>query len=137
MPVLDTEVLFALDPKDAHHKDAIRFLGSRDDLVAPDTSLFEYLTVLRTMNVKPGDVKQLLLALTQELDRRGVPQARTIDLMLLTKHCELESDSGLTFFDSLIAASALSLGEAVVSDDEDFDMVPGLQRIRLSKGGLS
>jgi predicted nucleic acid-binding protein len=132
MPVLDTEVLFALDPKDVHHKGAVRILSSKTDLVVPDTSLFEYLTVLRTMNVKASDVKQLFLALAQDLSRRGVTQAKTIDALLLTKHSELESDSNLTFFDSLIAASALSLDQAIVSDDKDFDRVPGLKRIQLS-----
>jgi len=132
MPALDTEILFALNPKDEHHRQAARLLGSTADLVVPDTSLFEYMTVLRTMNVRSMDVRKILLALSQDLDRRGIPQAKTIDSLLLVKRCELESDYDLTFFDSLIAASALSLDQSVVSDDEDFDRVPGLRRIRLA-----
>ena len=132
MPALDTEILFALNPKDRHHRQVTRLLGSAADLVVPDTSLFEYMTVMRTMNVKSTDVKQILLALSQDLHSRGIPQAKTIDSLLLVKQCELESDCGLTFFDSLIAASALSLDQSIVSDDEDFDRVPGLRRIGLA-----
>jgi len=129
--VLDTEILFALDPKDPHHKRAVKLLASRSDVVAPDTALLEFAIVLRTMGVRPRTVRDFVLALDQDLARREVTQARTIDGLLLATQCQLESAQGLSYFDSLVAASALSLDRRIVSDDEAFDRVPGLERIPL------
>ena len=55
-----------------------------------------------------------------------------LDLGLLALHCDLEERYGLSFFDSLIAAAALKLKAALLSDDEDFDRVEGLERVSLT-----
>ena len=55
-----------------------------------------------------------------------------MDSALIAQQCSLESDYKLTFFDSLLAASALSLDSTIVSDDAAFDLVPGLSRIPLT-----
>lgn len=130
--MLDTEVLFALDPKDKHHARAAKLFTSRPELVAPDSSMLEFGMVLRTMRVRTPQIKQILLALDQELTKHGASQKRTIDALLLARQCELESTYNLTFFDSLVAASALALDRIVVSDDDSFDIVPGLERIPVS-----
>ena len=129
--MLDTEVLFALDPKDVHHTKALKLLSSRFDMVAPDTSLLEFVTVLKAMRVRALERQQLAVLLNQALDDRGVKQVKTIDALLFARQCELESRYGLTFYDSLIASSALALDQKIVSDDRAFDLVPGLERIPL------
>ena len=44
---------------------------------------------------------------------------------------EISKNYGLTFFDSLIAASSLKVDRTIVSDDKAFDKVPDLKRIPL------
>ena len=129
--MLDTEVLFAADPKDRHHDKALKLLASKTDMVAPDTAILEFAEVLRTMGIPPLGVRRFVLALDQALSKQGVRQERTISAQLLARQCELETRFGLTYFDSLIAASALALDGTVVSDDKAFDGVPGLHRMPL------
>lgn len=131
MPVLDTEVLFALDPKDVHHDKVLKLLASASNMIVPDTSLLEFVTVLKAMRVRAPERGQLAVLLNQVLDDRGVRQAKTIDALMLARQCELEARYDLTFYDSLIAASALALDQKIVSDDKTFDRIPGLERIPL------
>jgi len=131
VPALDTEVLFALDAKDRHHGRALKFLASRGDIIAPDTTILEFGLVMRSMGVGSADRGKAAATLNQALAAYGVRQERTIDARLLARQCELESRFGMTFFDSLIAASALALDGTIVSDDKAFDDVPGLRRISL------
>jgi len=63
----------------------------------------------------------------------GVKEVRTIDSDLLVKQAELESRFGLSYFDSMITASTLSLDKAIISDDKAFDKIPGLRRLPLSE----
>ena len=131
MPVLDTEVLFALDPTDKKHGRALTLLASVPDLAVPDTSLLEFQMVLRTMGRRAAEIRQAVLNVGTILEGHGVSEARTMGVLLIASQCELESKYGLTFFDSLIAASALSVDLTIVSDDPAFDAVPGLKRIPL------
>ena len=131
MPVLDTQVLFAMQPSDPKHTKALRLLGSARGFVVPDTTLFEFHAVLRGRGMSNQAIKQVILALAEVVDARGVDTAKTFDPLLIASQCDLESKYGLTFFDSLIAASALKEDGVVVSDDKAFDSVPGLQRVPL------
>jgi predicted nucleic acid-binding protein len=131
LPALDTEVLFALDPKDPHHRRALRLLSSEPGLTVPDTALTEFVFVLRAMETGAREIGQIVLDVSKVLGDAGVKQAKTLDTLLLARQCELEVAQGMTFFDSLLAASALSLDQAIVSDDKAFDSVPGLKRIPL------
>ncbi|MEM2849951.1 MAG: hypothetical protein QXI36_06735 [Candidatus Bathyarchaeia archaeon] len=47
MPVADTELLFALNPRDHRHKHTIRLLKELSGLMVPDTALLEFQAVLR------------------------------------------------------------------------------------------
>ena len=134
MPVADTEVLFAVSPKDPRHLDAMRIFKENGALVVPDTAVFEFQTVLRARGMPPSDVKMALLAIHEALRRNDIEEASTMDTRLLALQCELEDRHGLSYFDSLIAASSLVLDRKVVSDDAAFDRVPDLKRIPLSKG---
>lgn len=133
MPIADTEVLFALNPKDPKHPHAIKTLQDLDNLTVPDTSMLEFQIVLRGRGRSPNQVRNALLAIHEVLRRMEVEENKTISIGLLTLQCELEERYGFTYFDSLIAASALTLDGKVVSDDRAFDKIPNLERITLSQ----
>ena len=133
MPIADTEVLFALNPKDPKHPHAIKTLQDLDNLTVPDTSMLEFQIVLRGRGRSPNQVRNALLAIYEVLRRMEVEENKTISIGLLTLQCELEERYGFTYFDSLIAASALTLDGKVVSDDRAFDKIPNLERITLSQ----
>lgn len=132
MPVADTEVLFALSPKDPKHSLVLKRLKGRTDVVAPDTAILEFQIVLRARGIRPAEVKVALLALHEALARYDVKGAKTMNSSLLALQCELEEKHGMSYFDSLIAASALALDRKVISSDEAFDKVPGLQRVSIA-----
>lgn len=132
MPAADTELIFALNPRDPKHGDALRKLGEVPGLVVPDTALLEFQAVLRSRGRTPSQVRAALLALRQILSQHGVEEASTLSTRLLIDQCELEERYGLSCFDSLLAASALALDRRIVSDDRAFDRVPGLERVPLS-----
>ncbi len=50
-----------------------------------------------------------MLALHEALKRTNIREEGTMNIALLALQCDLEESHGLTYFDSLIAASALTL----------------------------
>ena len=64
-----------------------------------------------------------LLAPHEFLTRSDVKEVKTLSMSLLAFQSEVEDRYGLSYFDSLIAASALTLDRQVVSDDEAFDRI--------------
>jgi predicted nucleic acid-binding protein len=131
MPAVDTEILFAFSPSDPKHSRVTRLLSSRADVLAPDVTMLEFQLVLRARGRKPAEVKAAVLALHEVLARYGVKEVQTLSSGLLALQCELEEKHGLSYFDSLVAAAALALDRKVISSDEVFDSVPGLDRIPL------
>lgn len=95
--------------------------------------MLEFQAVLRSLDRQPSRIRAPILALRRAFQINKVTEARTIDSSLLTRQCEIEESYGLTYFDSLIAASTLSLDGELVSDDPAFDMVPGIRRIPISE----
>jgi predicted nucleic acid-binding protein len=73
-----------------------------------------------------------MLALRSALEINGATETPTFDTELLARQCEIEEKYGLSYFDSLIAASALKLIDGIISDDESFDKVPGVIRTPLT-----
>ncbi len=129
MPVLDTQVLFALNPRDPKHSAALKVLRSEQELVVTDTSILEFELVLKARGRKDQEIKESLLALSEFFSSTDIKEEKTIDLDLLVLSSEIQSKNGLSFLDSLIAASALSLDSAVVGDDKAFDQVSELKRV--------
>ena len=132
MPIIDTEILFALNPKDPKHPHAIKALQDRDNVTVTDTSTLEFQITLRGRGRSPAQVRNALLAIHEVLRRMKVEETKTITTTLLALQCELEERYNLTYFDSLIAASALTLDGKIISDDKAFDKIPNLKRIPLS-----
>lgn len=130
MPVADTELLFALNPNDKKHSKALKVLSIKG-LKVPDTALFEFQAVLRARGRKAGEVALAMEALKQIFESRKIKEVSTINTDLFIKQAEIEEKYGLSYFDSMIAASALAIDSSVVSDDVAFDRVPGLKRIPL------
>jgi predicted nucleic acid-binding protein len=130
--VADTEFLFALNPRNHKHQHAMRLLKELRGLKVPDTATLEFQIVLRARGRNPSQVKIALLALHEALTRNNVEEAKTISTSLLAFQSEIEDRYGLSYFDSLIAASALTLDRQVISDDDAFDKIPDLKRIPLS-----
>lgn len=133
MPVLDTELIFGLNPNDKHHKTTLKILHelAKEDqeILAPDTSIFEFQSVLRGLNKKLFEVKLALASLKQVFEENGIKEVRTLGIGTILLQCEFEEKYGLSYFDSLIAASAFILDKVVVSNDRAFDKVPDLSRI--------
>ncbi len=133
MPVIDTEVLFALNPRDTKHQHALNLFKEDISLIVPDTAILEFQMVLRGRGTSVADTKLALVALHEALNRNKVREVNTIGTNLLALQCDLEERHHLSFFDSLIAASALTLDHILVSDDEAFGKIPDLTLIPLSK----
>lgn len=131
MPIVDTEFLFALAPLDRKHERAMESLSIRN-LRVPDTALFEFQIVLRARGRKADEVAKAIVAIREILGRTA-REVQTISTDLFLKQAEIEIKYELSYFDSLIAASALLTDAMIVSDDRDFDRVPGLNRIIIGK----
>ncbi len=130
MPVIDTEFLFALNPNDRRHEKALKTLSVKG-LKVPDTALFEFQVVLRARDRKPDEVASAMKALKYVFESNRIKEVSTINADLFVKQAEIEEKYGLSYFDSLIAASALAVDGVVVSDDAAFDKVPELKRVPL------
>jgi predicted nucleic acid-binding protein len=133
MPVVDTEVIFALKPSDPKHQHAMNLLQSNTSLVAPDSAIFEFQIVLRGRGTDDNNIKAALGAVHEVLLNHNVTEIKTIDSNLLMLQCDIEDNYHLSYFDSLIAASALFWDQQIVSDDDFFDRVPNLERIPLTR----
>jgi len=129
MPVADTELLFALNPKDRKHEKVLKMLSGNLRIRIPDTAILEFVVVLRARGRKSEEIQAALKALKDLMDRYLLKEAKTIDAELFMKQAEIEERYKLSFFDSLIASSALKLDKTVISDDKAFDVVPELRRI--------
>ena len=130
MPVVDTEFLFGLGPKDANHEATMKAL-SRGDLSVPSAAMLEFQQVLRARGRKPQDVAEAISAIRKIMEENDVQEGPWINSSTLVLQCEIEVEYGLSYFDSLIAATAMITGEDVISNDEDFDRIKGLTRIPL------
>lgn len=130
MPVIDTEVLFGFNPDDKKHKQVLKIL-STEGLKVSDTALFEFQVVLRARGRNPVEVSTAMKALKHIFESRKIKEASTMSTDLFIKQTEIEEKYGLSYFDSLIAASALAVDSRIVSDDTAFYRVPGLSRIPL------
>jgi len=132
MPVADTDLLFALNPRDKKHKNALRVISSVRGIKVPDTALLEFVVVLKARGRSAKDIREAVNALKDIFEIYLIKEVKTIDTDLIVRQAEIEEKYGLTFFDSLIASSALKLDKTVISDDKAFDKIPELRRIPIT-----
>jgi len=84
---------------------------------------------LKSRGRSADEIRRALLALKRIMLNYEVNEVKTIDVVMLLQHLELMGKYNLSFFDSLIASSALTVDGIVVSDDKSFNLVEGLKRI--------
>lgn len=60
---------------------------------------------------------------------KKIKEVQTISIDLFILQAEIEEKYGLSYFDGLIAASALSVDGVIISNDKDFDRIEELKRI--------
>jgi len=104
-------------------------LKKKQEILAPDTAIHEFQFVLRGLNKKLPAVKLALASLMQVFEENGIKEVRTLGIGTCLLQCEFEEKYDLSYFDSLIAASAFMLDRVIVSNDRAFDEVPDLTRI--------
>ena len=132
MSVADTELLFLLNPRDPRHRYALDILETIRNLVVPDVALPELELVLRTRGCSLDQIYLAMKAIKKILSNYGVEERSFISTELMLIHLDLEKGYGLSFFDSLIAASVMLYDKKVVLDDTAFDRVLGLERIAIT-----
>ena len=132
MPIADTDLLFALNPRDKKHENALKVISSIRGIKVPDTALFEFVVVLKARGKSAGEIREAVNALKDVFEIYLIKEVKTIDTDLMIKQTEIEEKYGLTFFDSLIASSALKFDKTVISDDKAFDKIPELRRIPIT-----
>lgn len=125
IPILDTEILFAFNPKDKHHKHAKKLLnkiknGEIKNVYITDSALLEFITVLRSREFSLNQIRILLTSLDVIITRYGLKEALTLNLTTLLKTLELMK-TGVTFFDALLAASSKKIDNTIISDDKIYD----------------
>lgn len=128
--------MFALNPKDRKHNAAIKVLSEfrkkGKEILVPDTVIFEFQIVLKSIGKELLIIKAIILALRRAIEINGGKEISTMNSDLIVRQCEIEEKYGLTYFDSLIAASVLKLDGEIISDDKAFNKIPGIHRISLS-----
>lgn len=132
MPVADTELLFALSAGDPKHHIVLKLVEAVKNIKAPDASILEFQTVLKGRGRAVLQVRRAMLALGKARADNSIIEVKTIDTNLLILQADIEQKYHLSYFDSLIAAIALTLDDEIISDDLDFDGVPDLRRRPIS-----
>ena len=133
MSIADTDLLFAINPRDKKHDNALRVISSVRGIKVPDTALFEFVVVLKARGRSAGEIREAVNALKDVFEIYLIKEVKTIDTDLMIKQTEIiEEKYGLTFFDSLIAFSALKFDKTVISDDKAFDKILELKKIPIT-----
>jgi len=125
IPILDTEILFAFNPKDKHYKHAKKLLnkiknGEIKNVYNTDSALLEFITVLRSRGFGLNQIRILLTSLDVIITRYGLKEALTLNLTTLLKTLELMK-TGAAFFDALLAASSKKIDNIIISDGKIYD----------------
>lgn len=138
MPIADTEFLFALNPEDKKYDGALKVLeslksGEIIDLVVTDTAILEYYFVLKNRKFSPVKIESLFHALNKIFKEYGIKEVNTLGKDLFLRQLEIQKSHNISFFDSLLAASAESYDKSIISDDTAYDVLKTLRRIKLSR----
>lgn len=137
MPVLDTEVLFGLNPHNKRHKAVKGLLERRNEgtfksMYLPDTTLLEFTMTLRAKEKSNSEIREVVKSVKSILITFDIIEANTFSTDLVVLHYSLLEDNR-TFFDTMIAASTLLLDKKIISDDEVFDRIKNIERIPLTR----
>lgn len=131
MPVIELDVLIAFVNKaDKLHDVAVRILasvasGRLRNVAVPTSAYMEYELLLRSRGYSEEEVSSDVEAFRRVRNLGEVPLTSEI----LVEASRLRRIHGLTYFDSLHAASALQHDKMMVSRDEAYGRVPGLAAV--------
>ena len=94
MPGLDTQILFAFNPRDKHHNRAIKLLkdiqmGKTRDAYVTDVALLEFVVVMKSRGYANRQIKKALLAIQRILVRYGIQYKKTLNTSVLLTHYHL------------------------------------------------
>ena len=134
MPVADTELLFLLNPRDPRHDHALRIIEElKGRLYVPDTALLEFEVTLRSRGRSPHQVMKAFMGLKKIFIDYDIKEICTLNSDAIFLHLDFMRQYKLSYFDSLLAASAIRVDNIIVSDDKIFDYIVGLKRIPITK----
>jgi predicted nucleic acid-binding protein len=131
LPVLDTIVLFgALDPRDATHKESIRYLGllERPEYYLAGFALLEYDIVLKSRGFSTSKRMEYHAVLSNDYPVLA-KKTRHLSPEVMYRTAELEGEAGVDYFDAGVAAEARMYDGHVVSKDPIFDKLAGITRL--------
>ncbi|MEM1658298.1 MAG: PIN domain-containing protein [Candidatus Jordarchaeales archaeon] len=134
MPALDTQVIFAFNPDDKHHKHSVKVLEeakTSGDYYIPEFVVLELILVLRSKGIPCKDIVDLLSALEVIMKEYRLRFLAGFEVKDFADAVKLLSE-GVTLFDALIAVLAKRVDGKVVSDDQSFDRL-GVTRIPFSR----
>ena len=127
MPGLDTQVLFAFNPKDRHHSRAIKLLKDIQtrrirDVYVTAVALLEFVVVMKSKGYTNQQIKKALLALQRILVQYGIQYKKTLNTSIFIDALSF-MDWGASFFDALLAASIKSINNMIVSSDKIYEKI--------------
>ncbi len=128
MPLIEMDILLAfINRLDRHHEIAsgvIEVAVTDESYYLSSVALIEMSLIYRSRSLESvlEEDLRLLLSLFNGRTTQLTPLEAMRSVWIRRKH-------GLSFFDSLHAASAMSLDSTIVSFDETYDVVDGLRRI--------
>jgi len=105
--------------------------GESRNVFISDTAILELVMVLKAKGFTIDEMLTLLGALKAIMRKYSIKQVKTLDLDTLVLTLEFMK-RGASLFDALLAASAKSLDNTIISDDKIYDRL-GITRIPLRK----
>jgi len=137
MPILDTEFIFGLSSTDSKHRDVIKMLkkikaGEVNNVAVSDIAILETYIVLRNRG-KIDEIETIFQKLNEICSEYGIKEINTLNKNLILRHMSIENEYEISFFNSLIAASAEMHDRSIISDDSVYDKLE-LEKINLSGG---
>lgn len=131
MPVIELDMLLGLvNRRDRLHKIASNLFdkiisGELKGVKIASSALLEYELVLRSRGVAPEDIYNDILAFVRIRNLGEVPLSARVIINAL----DLRDRYGLTYSDSLHAASALEYDGAIISTDQIYGSVKELTHL--------
>lgn len=128
MPVIELDMLIAfVNRADRLHGIAVELFnmivnGVLDNVAVPASAYMEYELVLRSRGYSEDDVSRDIEAFRHIKNLGEIPLTSGI----LVTASRIRMKHGLTYFDSLHAASALKHDRTIISTDKAYRAVPGL-----------
>jgi predicted nucleic acid-binding protein len=134
MPILDTVVLFAAaDPEDKLHDPAVSYLSKLGrNLLLGTFALLEFDVVLKSNGFSSEKRMEEISLLLRDypLAAKSINRISPSTIYFAALY---EREFRLDYFDALIAAEATELDSAIVTSDREFERIPNLKRIPLTR----